>query len=91
MFCYFEAKQRLQPQDWERVELRYRGKHQLPYISDVNRKLSNTETLTLIRSNVETYSRMPPASRQNSVFVTNSNNLKHLDDIKSYLNGIFKR
>ena len=91
MFCYFEAKQRLQLQDWERVELRYRGKHQLPYIRHVNRKLLNTETLAIIRSNVETFSRMPPASRQNSVFVTNSNNLEHLDDVKSYLNGIFKR
>ena len=38
MFSYFEAKQRLQPQDWERFELKYWGKHRLPYISDVNRK-----------------------------------------------------
>ena len=44
----FEAKQRLQPQDWERVEIRYWGKHQIPYISDVNRKSSNTETLALM-------------------------------------------
>ena len=91
MFSSFEAKQRLQPQDWERVELRYWGKHRLPYISDVNRKLSNTETLALIRSNFETCSRIPQACRRNSVFVINSNNLKHLDDIKSDLNGIFKR
>ena len=86
----FEEKQWLQPQDWERVELRYWGKHRLPYISDVNRKLSNTETLSLIRANVETCSRMPQACQRSSVFVINSNDLKHLDDIKSDLTGIFK-
>ena len=87
----FEAKQRLQPRDWERVELRYWGKHRLPYISDVNRKLPKTETLALIRSNAKTCSRISQACRQNSVFVINSNKLKHLDDIKSDLNSIFKR
>ena len=91
MFSSSEEKQRLQPQDWERIKLKYWGKHRLPYISDVNRKLSNTETLALIRSNFETCSRIPQACRRNSVFVINSNNLKHLDDIKSDLNGIFKR
>ena len=91
MFSSFEAKQRLQPQDWERIELRYWGKHRLPYISDFDSKVSNTETLALIRSNIETCSKTPQAGQRNSVFVINSNNLKHLDDIKSYLNGIFKR
>ena len=89
--CLVLLKQNRGYKDWERVELRYWGKHRLPYISDVNRKLSNTETLALIRSNFETCSRIPQACRRNSVFVINSNNLKHLDDIKSDLNGIFKR
>ena len=43
------AKQWLQTKDWERVELRYWGKHPIPHVSDVNRKLLNTETLALTR------------------------------------------
>ena len=77
MFSSFKAKQKLQPQDWERVELGYCGKHRLPYISDINRKLSNTETLAVIRLNTETCSRIPQACRRNSVFVINSNSLKN--------------
>ena len=59
VFSSFEAKQRLQPEDWKRVELRYWGKQRLPQISDVNRKLSSTKTLALITSNFETCSRIP--------------------------------
>ena len=90
MFSSFETKQRFQSQDWERIELRYWGKHRLPYVSDVNRKLPNTETLALIWLNVKTCSRIRHACRQNLVFVINSNNLKHLDDIKSNLMEFLK-
>ena len=60
-------------------------------MSDVSRKLSITEALALIRLNFETCYRIPQVCRQNSVFVSNSNNLRYFDDIKSELFGIFKR
>ena len=60
-FSSFNAKQRLQPQDWERTELKHWGKCRLPYMSNVNKNFSNTETLTLVRLNVETCSRISQA------------------------------
>ena len=55
----FKTKERLQPQNWERLELRYWDKHRLPYVTDVNRKFPTTETLIFIRSNAKTCSRIP--------------------------------
>ena len=91
MISPFEGKQRLQPEEWERVELRYQSKYGLPCMSDVSRKLSITEALALIRLNVEACYKIPQVCQQNSVFVINSNNLRHFDDIKNDLYCIFKR
>ena len=60
-------------------------------MSDVSRKLSITEALALIRLNVEACYKIPQVCQQNSVFVINSNNLRHFDDIKNDLYCIFKR
>ena len=60
-------------------------------MSDVSRKLSIIEALALIRLNVETCYRIPQVCQQNSVFVINSNNLRHFDDIKNDLYCISKR
>ena len=91
MFNSFEPKHRLQTQNWEKVELRHLGKQRIPYVSDVNKKLPNTEILVLTRSNFETCSRITQACRPNYEIVINSNNLTYLNYVKSDLNGVFKR
>ena len=85
------AKQWLQTKDWERVELRYWGKHPIPHVSDVNRKLLNTETLTLTRIKLLNLLKNTSRLARSSIFVINSNNLANLDVIKSDVDGIFKR
>ena len=81
----------LNPLDWESVELKYWGQHNLPYLDDVKRKLSNSESLALINSSTDTCLRIPRACRRNAIFVINSDHIKNRNDIKSDLNGIFKK
>ena len=56
------------PSDWDECELNFCGKHRLPFIYSVKRKMSNKETLALIKSSVSTCSRVPQACRRNACF-----------------------
>ena len=78
------------PSDWDECELNFCGKHRLPFIYSVKRKMSNKETLALIKSSVSTCSRVPQACRRNAVFVVNTEYVKDLNDVKSDLNGSFQ-
>ena len=64
------------PSDWDECELNFCGKHRLPFIYSVKRKMSNKETLALIKSSVNTCSRVPQACRRNAVFVVNTEYVK---------------
>ena len=79
------------PLDWESLGLKYWGQHNLPYLDDIKRKLSNSESLALIKSSIDTCLRIPQACRRNAIFVTNSDHNKNRNDIKSDLNGIFNK
>ena len=57
------------PSDWDECELNFCGKHRLPFIYSVKRKMSNKETLALIKSSVSTCSRVPQACRRNACFL----------------------
>ena len=79
------------PPDWNKCELNFWGKHRLPFIDSIKRKMTNTEMLALIKSNVSTCSRVPQACRRNTVFVVNTEYTKDLNDVKSDLNGSFQK
>ena len=81
----------LSPQDWESLGLNYCGQYNLPYLDDVKRKLSNSLSSALIKSNIDTCLRIPQACRRNAIFIMNSQHIKNRNDIKSDLNGIFKK
>ena len=68
----------------------YLGQHNLPYLDDIKRKLSNSESLALIKSSTDTCLRIPQACRRNAIFIINSDHIKNRNDVKSDLNGIFK-
>ena len=65
------------PLDWESLGLKYWGQHNLPYLDDIKRKLSNSESLALIKSSIDTCLRIPQACRRNAIFVTNSDHNKN--------------
>ena len=79
------------PLDWESLGLKYWGQHNLPYLDDIKRKLSNSESLALIKSSIDTCLRIPQACRRSSKFVISSDHIKNRNDIKSDLNGILKK
>ena len=43
---------------WNDLEQKYWGKHRLPYIPDMRNKLTNSEVLGIVHSNVEICSRV---------------------------------
>ena len=81
----------LSPQDWESLGLKYWSQYNLPYLDDVKRKLSNSLSSALIKSSIDTCLRIPQACRRNAIFIINSEHIKNRNDIKSDLNGIFKK
>ena len=54
-------------------------------------ELTNSEMLAILHSNVEICSRVPQACRKNPVFLINIKSIKDLDDVKSDLNGTFRK
>ena len=42
------------PLDWESLGLKYWGQHNLPYLDDFKRKLSNSESLALTKLSIGT-------------------------------------
>ena len=86
-----ELKKKMSPLDWESLGLKYWSQHNLPYLDDVKRKLSNSESLALINSSIDTCLRIPQACRRSSKFVISSDHIKNRNDIKSDLNGILKK
>ena len=86
-----ELKKKMSPLDWESLGLKYWSQHNLPYLDDVKRKLSNSESLALIKSSIDTCLRIPQACRHNAKFVINNDHIKNRNDIKSALNGIFNK
>ena len=44
----------LSPLHWDSLGLKYWGQHNLLYLDDVKRKLSNSECLALIKSSIDT-------------------------------------
>ena len=81
----------LSPLDWESLGLKYWGQHNFPCRDDIKRKLSNSESLALIKSSIDTCLRIPQACRRSSKFVISSDHIKNRNDIKSDLNGILKK
>ena len=81
----------LSPLDWESLGLKYWGQHNFPYRDDIKRKLSNSDSLALIKSSIDTCLRIPQACRRSSKFVISSDHIKNRNDIKSDLNGILKK
>ena len=81
----------LSPLDWESLGLKYWGQHNFPCRDDIKRKLSNSDSLALIKSSIDTCLRIPQACRRNAIFVINSDHIKNRNDIKSDLNGIFNK
>ena len=76
---------------WNDLEQKHWGKHHLPYIPDMRNELTNSEMLAILHSNVEICSRVPQACRKNAVFLINIKSIKDLDDVKSDLNGTFRK
>ena len=58
----------LNPLDWESLELKYWGQYNLPYLDDIKRKLSNSESLVLIKSSTEEFLR-PTAAMSYSLSI----------------------
>ena len=81
----------LSPLDWESLGLKYWGQHNFPCRDDIKRKLSNSDSLALIKSSIDTCLRIPQACRRSSKFVISSDHIKNRNDIKSDLNGILKK
>ena len=67
------------------LEQKHWIKHRLPYIPDMRNKLTNSETLAIVHSSIEIYSRGPQACRKDAVFLINTKSIKDLDDAKSDL------
>ena len=44
---------------WNDLEQKHWGKHRLPYIPDMRNKLTNSEMLAIVHSNVEICFRVP--------------------------------
>ena len=86
----WKEDEKLDPSEWLKLENKYRGQYRLPYLSDIKRKLTNSETYAIIKSEVKICERVPQACRENSIFVISSNCLKNVEDIKSDLNGVFR-
>ena len=42
------------PLDWQSLGLKYWSQHNLPHLDDITRKLSNSESLALIKSSIDT-------------------------------------
>ena len=78
------------PLDWESLGLKYWGQHNLPYLDDFKRKLSNSESLALTKLSIGTCLKITQACRRNAIFVINSDHIKNRNEIKSDLSGIFK-
>ena len=76
---------------WNDLEQKHWGKHRLPYIPDMRNKLTNSEMLAIVYSNVEIYSRVPQACRKGAVFLINTKRIKDLNEVKSDLNGTFRK
>ena len=81
----------LSPLVWESLGLKYWAQHNLPYLDNVKRKLSNLESLALVKSSIDTCLRIPQTCRRNAIFVISSDHIKNRNDIKGDLNGIFKK
>ena len=84
----WKEDEKLDPSEWLKLENKYWGQYRLPYLSEIKRKLTNSETYAIIKSEVKVCERVPQACRENSIFVISSNCLKNVEDIKSDLNGV---
>ena len=67
------------------------GKHNLPYVDSLQKKLTNTEMFAIVKSSIKTGSRVPQACRRNAIFVIDKQRLKDLDDVESDLNETFQK
>ena len=87
----FNEQENNKPSDWSQVELKYWGKHNLPYVDSLQKKLTNTEMFAIVKSSIKTGSRVPQVCRRNAIFVIDTQRLKDLDDDKKDLNGTFQK
>ena len=55
----FNEQEKNKPSDWSQVELKYWGKHNLPYVDSLQKKLTNTEMFAIVKSSIKTGSRVP--------------------------------
>ena len=65
----FNEQEKNKPSDWSQVELKYWGKHNLPYVDSLQKKLTNTGIFAIVKSSIKTGSRVPQACRRNAIFV----------------------
>ena len=75
--------------NWEERDLQFFNR--IPYIIGISRKLFNNEYFSLVSSNVATATKIPQARRQNAIFLVDTSKLKDVNDVKSDLNGAFRK
>lgn len=79
------------PANWKEREQSKWGPYGLPYISTQDSKLKFSEQLAVIKARLPKAVRIPQGCRRNAIFIIDSQNVKHLSDIQSDLNGVFKK
>eukprot|EP00112_Aurelia_sp_Birch-Aquarium-sp1_P020999 Seg5543.1 transcript_id=Seg5543.1/GoldUCD/mRNA.D3Y31 product="Mitogen-activated protein kinase kinase kinase 13-B" protein_id=Seg5543.1/GoldUCD/D3Y31 len=76
---------------WNKAEVSHWGPSKIPFVKDIRNKLLNSEVYALTMSTIDTAKKIPQACRQNSVFSIDSTVLADVEDVKSDLNGPFKK
>ena len=79
------------PDNWKKSEQSKWGPYGLPYISTQGSKLKFSEQLAVIKAHLPKATRIPQGCRRNAIFIIDSQHVKHLNDIQSDLNGVFKK
>ena len=75
--------------NWEERDLQFFSR--IPYIIGISRKLFNNEYFSLVFSKVPTATNIPQACRQNAIFLVDTSKLEDVNDVKSDLNGAFRK
>ena len=75
--------------NWEERDLQFFNK--IPYIRGISCKLYSNEHFSLVSSKVATPTKISQACRQNVIFLADSRKLKDVNDVKSDLNGTFRK
>ena len=75
--------------NWEERDLQFLNK--IPFIRGISCKLFSNEHFSLVSSKVATPTKNSQACRQNVIFLADTRKLKDVNDVKSDLNGTFRK